>query len=90
MPPIKPRRQDPTMLIWEYLDGDISPTRAQTLSTMLTEREQVREQFVESAVLHGMLFEYYRNEQAANAQQTEADQADASTRRRKRGRSSAA
>lgn len=80
MLPIKRRRQDPATLIWEYLDGDISPSRAQALSDMLAERSQVRDQMVESAVLHGMLIEYYRKDAVA----------EGSAQPRKRRRSSAA
>ncbi len=82
MLPKKPRRQDTNTLIWEYLEGEISPSRAERLAERLEQKAQAREQFVESAVLHGMLFEYFR--------QQEAKPADENGKRRKRGRSSAA
>ncbi|MEM6257074.1 MAG: hypothetical protein AAF711_05745 [Planctomycetota bacterium] len=80
------RRQDPDTLTWEYLDGDISPSRAQILSNMLAEKAAARQRFVEAAVLHGMLFEYFKNLCADEA----SDAEDAVPRRRKRGRWSAA
>ncbi|MEM9347142.1 MAG: hypothetical protein AAGB26_11055 [Planctomycetota bacterium] len=80
------RRQDPDTLTWEYLDGEISPSRAQILSNMLAEKAAARQRFVEAAVLHGMLFEYFKNLRADES----ADSEDAAPRRRKRGRWSAA
>lgn len=82
------RRQDTDTLTWEYLDGEISPSRVQRLSAMLAEKESARQKFVEAAVLHGMLFEYFKNEHAKSTD--EQDQAYEPRRRRKRGRTSAA
>ena len=79
------RRNDADTLTWEYLDGEISPSRAQRLSNMLAEKASARQRFVEAAVLHGMLFEYFKNEHAKQAD----EQAD-EPKRRKRGRTSAA
>jgi len=84
MLPKFPRRQDADTLTWEYLDGDISPSRAQRLCNLLTEKAAARQRFVEAAVLHGMLFEYFKNEQA-NADD-EASQEQPERRRRKRRR----
>jgi anti-sigma factor RsiW len=81
------RRQDADTLTWEYLDGDISPSRAQRLSKMLAEKAKARQRFVEAAVMHGMLFEYFKNQSEAEA---ESDAADEMPKRRKRGRWSAA
>lgn len=81
------RRQDADTLTWEYLDGDITPTRAQRLSRMLAEKAAARQRFVEAAVLHGMLFEYFKNQRDAEVQ---ADAADEMPKRRKRSRWSAA
>lgn len=60
MLPKKSRRQDTTTLIWEYLEGEISPSRAERLSRTLAERAEAREQLVESAVLHGMLHDFFK------------------------------
>lgn len=79
------RRQDADTLTWEYLDGEISPSRAQTLSDMLTEKAEARQRFVEASVMHGMLFDYFKNGQA-EATEEEAPM----PKRRKRGRTSAA
>lgn len=73
---------DADRLTWEYLDGEITPSRAQLLSKMLAAKAAARQRFVESAVLHGMLFDYFNKEQANSAE-------DEPTRR-KRGRTSAA
>lgn len=78
-------RADADRLTWEYLDGEITPSRAQQLSTILANKVAARQRFVESAVLHGMLFEYFKNE-ASNS----ADEQDEMPKRRKRGRTSAA
>jgi anti-sigma factor RsiW len=80
------RRKDADTLTWEYLDGDISPSRAQRLSKMLAEKAAARQRFVEAAVLHGMLFEYFKNERA----KADETQDEAVPSRRKRGRWSAA
>lgn len=82
------RRNDADTLTWEYLDGEISPTRAQRLSKMLAVKAAARQRFVEAAVLHGMLFEYFKNERAR--QDEEQSQDEATSKRRKRGRWSAA
>lgn len=83
----KARRQDADTLTWEYLDGEISPTRAQVLSSMLRTRAEARERFVESAVMHGMLFDYFKREAANRTdEQTEQPQADAQVERRQRPR----
>lgn len=79
------RRQDPDTLIWEYLDGEITPSRAQRLSTLLKRRPKMRKRLVEFAVLHGMLIEYFRGGQA----QSEGDGIQRVERAR-RGRFSAA
>lgn len=55
--------RDPDRLIWEYLDGEITPPRAQLLSKVLSNKASVRERFVEAAVLHGMLLDYLKKEQ---------------------------
>lgn len=60
MPTKKPRGANVTSLIWEYLDGGITPKRAERLSGILAERADAREQLLESAALHGMLFEFSR------------------------------
>lgn len=73
MLPKKPRRQDNATLIWEYLEGEISPSRADRLSRVLAERPQAREQLVESAVLHGMLFSFFAQDR--QARQCDAGQA---------------
>ena len=79
------RRQDADTLAWEYLDGDISPSRAEILSAMLIDKAAARQQFAEASVLHGMLFDYFKNAQAPEtAEETSVP------RRRKRGRTSAA
>lgn len=83
MLPKKPSRQDPATLIWEYLDGGISPSRAEALSKMLSERPAVRDQLIESAVLHGMLHAHCRADTAAPQVQADATGAQP-------GRSSAA
>lgn len=57
------RRHSTERLIWEYLDGDITPSRATRLSKALTHRPAVRKRFVESAVMHGMLYAYYQDKQ---------------------------
>lgn len=88
MLPRFPRRQDADTLTWEYLDGDISPSRLKRLSRLLMAKVTARTRFVEAAVLHGMLFEYFKNERA-NAS-GESSQMDETPRRRKRGRWSAA
>lgn len=87
MLPKRPRRQDADTLTWEYLDGEISPSRVQRLSRLLKEKVAARRRFVESAVMHGMLFEYFKNE-AAKA--SDASQTDDMPRRKKRRRWSAA
>ena len=88
MLPKFPRQQDADTLTWEYLDGDISPSRAQRLSKMLAEKAAARQRFVDAAVMHGMLFEYFKNAQAdADREQAQADE---QPRRRKRRRGSAA
>ena len=84
----KSRRQDPTTLIWEYLEGDITPKRAERLSSMLAERPSVRDQLIESAVLHGMLLEHFGSKASAPA--GEIKSADAQPKRRKSHGSSAA
>lgn len=76
---------DADRLTWEYLDGEITPPRAQLLSKMLAAKAAARQRFVESAVLHGMLFEYFKNE-ASNS----SDEQGEGAKRRKRGRTSAA
>ena len=81
MLPKRPRRQDADTLTWEYLDGEISPSRAQILSNMLVEKAAARQRFVEAAVLHGMLFEYFKNQRD---EETKGD--DEQPRRRKRRR----
>ncbi|MGB1123797.1 MAG: hypothetical protein ACPG4Q_01205 [Phycisphaeraceae bacterium] len=82
------RRQDADTLTWEYLDGEISPSRAQRLSTLLANKAKARQRFVEAAVLHGMLFEYFKNERAK--QDAEQSQYEEMPRRRKRRRWGAA
>ena len=82
MLPKKPARQDTETLCWEYLDGVISPTRAEVLSSLLSERAGARDQFVECAVMHGMLHALF------NDRETPADQG--MDRPKKRRRSSAA
>lgn len=82
------RRQDADTLTWEYLDGEISPSRAQRLSTLLANKAKARQRFVEAAVLHGMLFEYFKNERAR--QDAEQSQYEETPRRRKRRRWGAA
>jgi len=69
MLPKKPRRKDATTLIWEYLEGDISPTRAERLSDMLQKRASVREQMVESSMLHHMLHDYFAAEGSKAAEE---------------------
>ena len=64
MLPKKPRRMDHTTLIWEYLDGDTTPTRLDRLSQLLSQRPKVRDQFVESALLHGMLCSFFKEQSA--------------------------
>ena len=59
MLPLRFRRKDVDTLTWEYLDGEISPSRVQRLSRLLMEKVSARKRFVESAMMHGMLFEYY-------------------------------
>ena len=75
---------DADRLTWEYLDGEITPPRAQLLSKMLAAKAAARQRFVEAAVLHGMLFEYFKTEQGRSADEQDG------TKRRKRGRTSAA
>lgn len=75
---------DADRLTWEYLDGEISPPRAQMLSKILAAKEAARQRFVEAAVLHGMLFEYFKGENASSSDDQDG------TKRRKRGRTSAA
>jgi anti-sigma factor RsiW len=89
MLPKRPRRQDPDTLTWEYLDGDISPSRAQVLSNMLAEKASARQRFVEASMLHGMLFEYFKTEHSKDAQDQASDEVTP-RRKRRRGRSSAA
>ena len=81
MLPRKPRRQDSDTLIWEYLDGDLSPSRAMTLSSLLKRRAETRERLVDSAMLHSMLFEHFK---------AEAESAEQMSRKQRRGKSSAA
>ena len=85
MLPKKSRRQDPVTLIWEYLDGEISPTRIDRLSTMLSERSEVRDLMVDSAALNGMLHAYFKEEAREKEVLAQARKA-----RRQSGRSSAA
>jgi len=80
------RRQDADTLTWEYLDGEISPSRAQRLSRMLAEKAAARQRFVEAAVMHGMLFDYFKKEHAKAADEQE----DMPKRRKRGGRTSAA
>ncbi|MFN3168460.1 MAG: hypothetical protein ACE37H_15480 [Phycisphaeraceae bacterium] len=82
MLPKKPRRKDATTLIWEYLEGEISPTRAEQLSDMLYRRASVREQLVESAVLHHLLHDYFEADASHAAEEPK--------RERKRPRRSSA
>jgi len=77
---------DTDQLIWEYLDGGISEAGAARLSSELTDRPEVRERFVDSAMLHGMLIEHYRGGASRYAEEEAAFR----KRRRKHGRSSAA
>ena len=84
MLPKRPRRQDADTLTWEYLDGEISPSRAQRLSNMLVEKAAARQRFVEAAVLHGMLFEYFKNEQARIDDEQAQDEATPRPRRKRR------
>lgn len=85
------RRQDPDTLIWEYLDGDISPRRANRLSRLIERRATVRERLVESAMLHGMLCTYYRGESATPEIELDvAAEDDMPARKRRYGKSSAA
>ncbi|MFK7789712.1 MAG: hypothetical protein AB8C95_09510 [Phycisphaeraceae bacterium] len=87
MLPKRSRRQDADTLTWEYLDGEISPSRAQRLSKILTEKAAARQRFVEAATMHGMLFDYFKNAQAKADEQAQAEE---QPRRRKRRRWSAA
>ncbi|MGB0767384.1 MAG: hypothetical protein ACPGYV_06710 [Phycisphaeraceae bacterium] len=81
------RRLNADTLTWEYLDGEITPSRAQVLSNMLLEKAEARQRFVEAAVMHGMLFDYFKKQ--AEMKQDEHD-ADGMPKRRKPGRTSAA
>ena len=81
---IRRRRLEPSTLIWDYLDGEISQSRAGVLSRLLERRPSVREMLVESAVLHGMLRQYY-SKASATRSQIELAGEDQSPRR-KRGR----
>lgn len=72
-------------LIWEYLDGEISPSRAKRLSNVLSIRASARQRFVEAAVMHGMLFDYFKKEH----ERSNSEEGEMPTRR-KRGRTSAA
>lgn len=82
---------DTDQLIWEYLDGGISDAGAEALSSALTDRPEVRERFVDSAMLHGMLVEHYCG---AKSLAPAEPQSDANyvvrPRRRKHGRPPAA
>lgn len=83
------RRNDADILTWEYLDGDISPSRAQRLSKILSEKVAARQRFVEAAMMHGMLFDYFKTVHAQDAEER-AQSEDGQPRRRKRSRGSAA
>jgi len=56
---ITPEEKD-SFLIWEYLDGEITPGRSQELSSKLSDSASMRERFVEYATLHSMLFDYFK------------------------------
>lgn len=84
MLPRMPIEPDADRLAWEYLDGEITPPRAQLLSKMLVAKAAVRQRFVESAVLHGMLFDYFKD----GLGDAPSDQDE--TKRRKGDQSSAA
>lgn len=60
MLPKRPERADTGTLIWEYIDGQTSPTRLAQLEERLRTRKQDRERFVDSATLHAMLTEVFR------------------------------
>jgi len=79
------RRFNTDTLIWEYLDGEISPTRAERLSMVLTQRASARQRFVEAALMHGMLFDYFKKEHERSS-----DEQAQMPARRKQGRTSAA
>lgn len=87
MPSILPRRYYADRLIWDYLNGEMTPSRAQRLSQLLARRPAMREKLVDSSVLHGMLQQYYRDHEDA----IDTGKQDATPRRKRRpGKSSAA
>lgn len=90
----QPNEHDTDTLIWDYLDGEISAERCGRLSSLLTERADVRERFVESAVINSMLRDYYRKQAEGGGAGAQADEQVQPVRRcgrrRKHGRSPAA
>lgn len=96
MLPKRQARSDLDTLMWEYLDGQSSPTRLAQLETMLRTRKEARQAFVETSLLDTMLHEHFRAEAAGRHEETTltvSDSSDAEVmprRKRRRGRSSAA
>lgn len=93
MLPKRPERADSDTLIWEYLDGQTTPTRLAQLEERLRARKQDRERFVDSATLHAMLTEVFRQNvalrQAISAGGDEACEAELERPRSRRKRSAA-
>ncbi|MEM1354964.1 MAG: hypothetical protein AAGC44_03315 [Planctomycetota bacterium] len=95
MLPKRPKRADTDTLIWEYLDGQASPTRLAQLSDRLRGRESDRQKLVDNAMLHGMLMAYFSQERGQTAVDPPAQAPDPATQesdcrpRRRRKRSAA-
>ena len=93
MLPKRPQRADTDTLIWEYIDGQTSPTRLAQLEERLRISKSARDKFVDSATLHAMLTEVFRQNvalrQAISAGGDETTQAELERERPRRKRSAA-
>ena len=85
--------QETDLLIWDYLDGEISEQRCKRLSSMLMDRAEVRDRFVDAAVMNSMLYEHFRKQSQPallDEQQADRDERPMRRLRRKHGRPPAA
>lgn len=73
MLPKRQARCDTDTLVWEYLDGQTTPSRLAALQARLIARKTDREKFVDSLQLHGMLSEYFAAERSEEARTPQAD-----------------
>lgn len=74
MLPKRQARCDTDTLVWEYLDGQTTPSRLAALQARLTARKADREKFVDSSLLHGMLAEYFSAQRGEEAGAPEVDE----------------